>query len=67
MTPPFPKLEVAAGEWQYQVVSHREKWFRVVIGQKEVARLVTADSAAAIRLATAISNELSFKLDVTSA
>ncbi len=67
MTPSFPYLEVAADEWQYQVMSHREKWFRVVMGQKEVARLIAADSAAAIRLATAISNELSFKLDVTSA
>ena len=61
----LPYLDGTADERQYQVMSHREQWFRVVMGQEEVARLITADSDAAIRLPVAISNELSFKLDLT--
>jgi hypothetical protein len=61
----LPYLDGTADERQYQVMSHREQWFRVVIGQEEVARLITADSAGAIALPVAISNELSLKLDLT--
>lgn len=43
-------------------MSDREQWFRVVMGQDEVARLITPDSSNAIRLPDALSNELSFKL-----
>jgi hypothetical protein len=60
----LPYLDGTADERQYQVMSHREQWFRVVMGQEEVARLITADSTQAIRLPAAISNELSFKLDL---
>jgi hypothetical protein len=43
-------------------MSDREQWFRVVMGQDEVARLITPESNTAIRLPDAISAELSFHL-----
>ncbi len=43
-------------------MSDREQWFRVVMGQEEVARLIPQDSSSVIRLPEALSNELSFKL-----
>lgn len=58
----LPYLAGTADERQYQVMSDREQWFRVVMGQEEVARLITPDSSSAIRLPEAVSNELSFKL-----
>jgi len=60
----LPYLDGTADERQYQVMSHREQWFRVVMGQEEVARLITPDSTTAIRLPDAISNALSFKLGI---
>ena len=57
-----PYLAGTADERQYQVMSERERWFRVVMGQDEVARLITSDSSSAIPLPDAVSNELSFKL-----
>ena len=58
----LPYLAGTADERQYQVMSERERWFRVVMGQDEVARLITPDSSSAIPLPDAVSNELSFKL-----
>ncbi|MCR4415078.1 MAG: DEAD/DEAH box helicase [Thermoguttaceae bacterium] len=58
----LPYLAGTADERQYRVMSDREQWFRVVMGQDEVARLITPDSSAAIRLPEAISAELSFQL-----
>jgi hypothetical protein len=58
----LPYLAGTADERQYQVMSDREQWFRVVMGQEEVARLITPDSSSVIRLPEAVSNELSFKL-----
>jgi len=57
-----PYLAGTADERQYHVMSDREQWFRVVMGEDEVARLITPDSDSAIRLPDAISDELSFKL-----
>ena len=57
-----PYLVGTADERQYQVMSDREQWFRVVMGQEEVARLITPDSERTIPLLDAISSELSFKL-----
>jgi hypothetical protein len=54
----------ATVEDQYQVMSDREKWFRVVMGQDEVARLITPDSISAIPLPRIVSDELSFKLGI---
>ena len=58
----LPYLAGTADERQYRVMSDREQWFRVVIGQDEVARLITQDTSTAIPLPTRVSDELSFKL-----
>ncbi|RQV93526.1 hypothetical protein EH220_08115 [bacterium] len=59
----LPYLAGTADERQYRVMSEREQWFRIVMGQDEVARLIAPDSSSiAIPLPDAISNELSFKL-----
>jgi hypothetical protein len=57
-----PYLAGTADERQYKVMSDRERWFRVVMGQDEVARLITPESTTAIPLPDPISQELSFKL-----
>ncbi|HUX17246.1 MAG TPA: C-terminal helicase domain-containing protein [Phycisphaerae bacterium] len=57
-----PFLAGAADDRQYQVMVEREHWFRVVMGQDEVARLITPDSSAAVPLPEAVSAELSFEL-----
>lgn len=58
----LPYLAGTADERQYRVMSDREQWFRVVMGQDEVARLITAESSSAIPLPDTISEELCFKL-----
>jgi hypothetical protein len=58
----LPYLAGTADERQFRVMCDREQWFRVVMGQDEVARLITPDSSTAIPLPDAISEELSFKL-----
>ena len=60
----LPYLAGTADERQYQVMSEREQWFRVVMGQDEVAKLITPDSAGSIPLPAPISENLSFKLDL---
>ena len=57
-----PYLAGTSDERQYKVMSDRERWFRVVMGQDEVARLITPESSSAVPLPDAISNELSFEL-----
>ena len=63
----LPYLAGTADERQYRVMSDRERWFRVVMGQDEVAKLITPESSSAIALPEAISNELSFKLGLDAA
>jgi hypothetical protein len=58
----LPYLSGTADERQYQVMSDREMWFRVVMGQDEVAKLITADSTKVFPLPETVSEELSFKL-----
>lgn len=60
----LPNLARTADERQYRVMSDRERWFRVVMGQDAVARLITPGSSCAIHLPTAISEELSFDLSI---
>jgi hypothetical protein len=60
----LPYLAGTADERQYQVMSDREKWFRVVMGQDEVARLIAPDSISAIPLPSIVSEELNFKLGI---
>lgn len=62
----LPYLAGTADERQYRVMSDREQWFRVVMGQDEVARLITKESSSVVPLPDAISNELSFKLGLDS-
>ena len=62
----LPYLAGAADERQYRVMTEREQWFRVVMGQDEVARLITPDSSATIALPRSIADELSFDLGLRS-
>ncbi len=60
----LPYLAGAADERQYRVMTEREQWFRVVMGQDEVARLITRDSNTVARLPKSIADELSFNLEL---
>ena len=60
----LPYLAGAADERQYRVMTEREQWFRVVMGQDEVARLITPDSSAVARLPRSLADELSFNLEL---
>jgi hypothetical protein len=62
----LPYLAGTADERQFQVMSHREQWFRIVMGQEEVARLITPESAAIVPLPEAVSHGLGFKLGIAS-
>jgi len=42
----------------------RERWFRVVMGQEEVAQLSRPDAEGGLPLPEAVANELSFHLAV---
>ena len=48
-------------------MSDRERWFRVVMGQEEVAKLITPDSSVGPRLPEAVTSELAFKLGLPRA
>jgi hypothetical protein len=61
----LPYLAGTADERQFQVMSEREKWFRVVMGEDEVAHLITSDSIGTVPLPRAVSDGLSFKLDLS--
>ncbi|MBE7558421.1 DEAD/DEAH box helicase [bacterium] len=58
----LPYLAGAADERQYRVMTDREQWFRVVMGQEEVSRLITEESESAIPLPDSLSNRLTFRL-----
>ena len=60
----LPYLAGAADDRQYRVMTERDQWFRVVMGQDAVARLVTTDSSPVARLPRSIADELSFKLEL---
>lgn len=60
----LPYLAGAADERQYRVMTEREQWFRVVMGQDEVARLITPDSNGAAPLPRSVADELSFNLEL---
>ena len=48
-------------------MKERERWFRVVMGQDEVAKLITPGSDSTIPLPDSVSEELSFKLGLDTA
>lgn len=58
----LPYLAGAADERQYRVMSDRERWFRVVMGENDVAKLITAESTSPISLPQSVSNRLNFSL-----
>ena len=58
----LPYLAGAADDRQYKVMTEREQWFRVVMGQDKVASLVTPDSPETIPLPRSIADELNFNL-----
>jgi hypothetical protein len=58
----LPFLAGTSDERQFRVMSEREQWFRVVMGQDDVGRLITADSSSAVPLPAAVAEELRFKL-----
>jgi hypothetical protein len=64
----LPYLSGAADERQFQVMSEREQWFRVVMGQDAVAKLITPESERTIPLPSSAAEALSFNLslDLTS-
>jgi len=61
-----PYLAGTADERQYRVMTDREQWFRVVMGQEKVAELVTPDSDSLVPLPPALSDSLSFRLGLDS-
>ena len=60
----LPYLAGAADERQYRVMTEREQWFRVVMGQDEVARLIAPDSNAGAPLPRNLADGLSFNLEL---
>ena len=58
----LPYLAGAADDRQFKVMTEREQWFRVVMGQDQVARLISPDSEETIPLPRTISDELTFSL-----
>ncbi|MFN2315797.1 MAG: helicase-related protein, partial [Gemmatimonadales bacterium] len=58
----MPFLAGMTDERQYKVMTDREEWFRVVMGQKEVADLVPEDGPALIPLPEAAAAQLGFRL-----
>jgi len=60
----LPYLAGTADERQYRVMSDRERWFRVVMGQDEVAKLITPESSNSVPLPECMAKELSFNLCV---
>ena len=60
----LPYLAGTTDERQYHVMSERERWFRVVMGQDEVARLVRAEDEDVVPLPDAVARKLAFRLEV---
>jgi len=58
----LPYLAGAADERQFRVMSDREQWFRVLMGQDEVARLITDDNGHTSGLPQSVSEDLGFRL-----
>lgn len=62
----LPYISGTADERQYKVMCERESWFRVVMGQNEVAKLIgPEDDTDRPSLPSAISRDLTFQLGLT--
>ena len=57
-------LAGAADERQYHVMSDREHWFRVVMGQDQVAKLIAPDSDHCLPMPAEMAESLNFQLNV---
>jgi hypothetical protein len=63
----LPFIAGAGDERQFRVMSDRDQWFRIVMGQEEVARLIDRTSDEPLRrLPTAFTKELAFDLGLES-
>jgi ERCC4-related helicase len=60
----LPYLAGTADERQFRVMSDRERWFRVVMGQEAVSKLITAEHDGGVPLPDVISSELTFRLGI---
>jgi YD repeat-containing protein len=64
----LPYLSGTADERQFRVMTDREQWFRIVMGQDEVAKLIPCDdSQNSPRLPRASSEGLTFRLGLEEA
>jgi superfamily II DNA/RNA helicase len=61
----LPFLAGTSDERQYRVMSDRERWFRVVMGEGEVARLISPESTCEVPLPEAAAEELGFHLGLS--
>lgn len=60
----LPFIAGAADERQFKVMTDREQWFRVVMGQDAVNKLIRPDGADGIRLPESIASALTFRLAI---
>ncbi|MFA7233751.1 MAG: helicase-related protein [Terrimicrobiaceae bacterium] len=58
----LPYIDGSADERQFRVMSDRERWFRVVMGQEDVAQLVSPEDEGLLPLPESISSALNFQL-----
>lgn len=64
----LPYLSGTADERQFRVMADREQWFRIVMGQDEVAKLIPCDEdCARPRLPARFSEDLTFHLGLDGA
>jgi len=60
----LPYLAGAADERQFRVMSDREQWFNVVMGQDAVAKIITPDKEMVIPLPSQLEEALKYRLDI---
>ncbi len=60
----LPYIAGMTDERQFKVMSDREQWFRVVMGQEDVAKLVAKDGPMQISLPDRVASALSFRLEI---
>jgi len=58
----LPYLAGMTDERQFKVMTDREQWFRVVMGQEEVANLIAVDGPSLIPFPDEAASQLSFRL-----
>ena len=61
----MPYVAGTADERQFRVMTDRERWFRVVMGEDEVASLITPDFDGGVPLPEVVCDALTFKLSLS--